>query len=128
MAASALTADACVASLVDHAARSNPNGVALSCGSSRSTWRELAASVGRIAAGLRSLPSFAAGARVALLAHNSALYVEYVFAIAAAGGIVTPLNTRASAGELRHVLDDSGAAESRRTFGESRRTSIHTYV
>ena len=110
MAASALTADACVASLVDHAARSNPNGVALSCGSSRSTWRELAASVGRIAAGLRSLPSFAAGARVALLAHNSALYVEYVFAIAAAGGIVTPLNTRASTGELRHVLDDSGAA------------------
>ena len=55
-------------------------------------------------------PSFAAGARVALLAHNSALYVEYVFAIAAAGGIVTPLNTRASTGELRHVLDDSGAA------------------
>ena len=40
LAASALTGDACVASLVDHAARSNPNGVALSCGSSRSTWRD----------------------------------------------------------------------------------------
>jgi fatty-acyl-CoA synthase len=55
------------------------------------------------AAGVRT------GDRVALLAENSAAYLEWLFATARLGAVTVPVNFRLSAGEVAYVLADSGA-------------------
>ncbi len=50
-----------------------------------------------------------AGDRVALLAHNSHLYVESYYGILKAGGVAVPLNTASDPAMLEHFLVDSGA-------------------
>jgi acyl-CoA synthetase (AMP-forming)/AMP-acid ligase II len=50
------------------------------------------------------------GDRVALLAPNSDRMVQAIMACWWLGAVACPLNTRWSAAELRHALDDSGAA------------------
>ena len=52
----------------------------------------------------------AAGARVAVLAHNSDDYLELLYAIAWAGGVSVPLNTRWAVPENVGAIEDSGAA------------------
>ncbi|GAA1568004.1 long-chain fatty acid--CoA ligase [Dactylosporangium maewongense] len=64
--------------------------------------------VGRLAAGLRVL-GVGEGDRVALLAANSDRYHESLLAVAWAGGIVVPLNTRWVADEVRFALSDCSA-------------------
>ena len=77
-------------------------------GERRRTWREIGDRVPRAAAGLRKL-GVAPGDRIAILALNSDTYVELFFAIAWAGAVSTPLNTRWAAAEHVYALNDCGA-------------------
>jgi len=72
------------------------------------TWIERHERVTRLAGALRDLGT-AAGDRVAILAHNGDRYTELLFATWWAGGTVVPLNTRWSAAELAHTLEDCSA-------------------
>jgi fatty-acyl-CoA synthase len=47
--------------------------------------------------------------RVAVLCPNIPPLLEAHFAVPLAGGVLVPMNTRASAEELEHILEDSGA-------------------
>lgn len=88
------------------AARYFPERTALSSGGRRTTFRELHARVANIAASL-SRHGFRVGDRLAILLPNEAEYIELVYACAWLGVIAVPLNTRLSAVEIDHVLDDA---------------------
>lgn len=75
-------------------------------GAERRNWAELNERVARLAAGLGSL-DVSVGDRVAILALNSARYMETYFATLWAGAVVVPLNTRWSIEELAYGLTDS---------------------
>jgi long-chain acyl-CoA synthetase len=83
-----------------------PERIATLCGERRRTWREFHERVARLAAALRSL-GLAPGERVALLGLNSDHYLEMLYAVPWAGGIVVPLNTRWSEPELAYALSDA---------------------
>ncbi len=74
-------------------------------GRSRS-WKEIGRRVACAAGGLRRL-GIEAGDRVAILAHNSDLYIEALYAIAWAGAVAVPLNTRWAVAENAYAIDDS---------------------
>ena len=88
------------------AARFYPERTALVSTARRTTFRELYARVGGIAASLRK-HGFAVGDRLALLLPNEADYIELVYACAWLGVIAVPLNTRLSATEIDHILTDA---------------------
>ncbi|MCC7258660.1 MAG: long-chain-fatty-acid--CoA ligase [Gammaproteobacteria bacterium] len=93
---------------VRRAARVNRTGTATICDGRRRTWAEVADRVRRTAGMLRGL-GVAPGDRVAILAPNSDTYFEYLFAVAWAGGVLVPVNTRLAPPEILHVLRSSGA-------------------
>jgi long-chain acyl-CoA synthetase len=86
-----------------------PNDTATVFANRRRTWRELRDRVARFAGGLRSL-GLQRGDRIAILALNSDRYIETYFAVAWAGGVIVPGNTRWSAAEHVQTLRDSGAS------------------
>src|SRR6266567_5801434 len=88
------------------AARYFPERMALVSNARRSTFRELDARVGRIAAALRK-HGFKAGDRLAILLPNEPDYIELVYACAWLGVIALPLNTRLSVKEIDGILDDA---------------------
>src|SRR6266702_2228742 len=88
------------------AARYFPERTALAANGTRSTFRELHARVGRIAAALAK-HGFKAGDRLALLLPNEADYIQLVYACAWLGVIAVPLNTRLSGVEIDRVLTDA---------------------
>src|SRR5438477_12724348 len=88
------------------AARYFPERTALAANGTRSSFRELHDGVGRIAAALRK-HGFKAGDRLALLLPNEPDYIELVYACAWLGIIAVPLNTRLSAPEIDHILEDA---------------------
>lgn len=67
------------------------------------TWRETHDRVSRVAYGLRRL-GVGTSTRVAVAMTNRPEYLELFFAVAWAGGIVVPLNTRMASAELRAYL------------------------
>ncbi|GAA2901304.1 long-chain fatty acid--CoA ligase [Pseudonocardia halophobica] len=69
------------------------------------TWAEFGDRVRRAAGGLREI-GMTDGDRVAIVAANSDEFAELLFAIAWAGGVAVPLNTRWSARELASALAD----------------------
>ncbi len=81
---------------------------ALVSGEFQFTYGELATRCRRIAGAL-DRAGIAPGERVAILAANSAQYIELYLAIPAAGRVVVPLNTRHAEPELVYALEDSGA-------------------
>lgn len=85
------------------------NDTAVVFGARRRTWRELQDRVARFASGLRSL-GLKRGDRVAVIALNSDRYIETYFAVAWAGGVIVPGNTRWSLPEHILALEDSGAS------------------
>jgi fatty-acyl-CoA synthase len=89
-------------------ARMSPDSVALVQGSTSWTYAELAARVGRLAAGLVEL-GVLRGDRVAFLGANDLATFELFFATGSLGAIFVPLNTRLAAPELAYLLRDSGA-------------------
>src|ERR1700757_379791 len=88
------------------AARYFPKRTALVANGTRSTFRELHARVGRIAAAL-SKHGFKTGDRLALLLPNEPDYIELVYACAWLGVTAVPLNTRLSVKEIDGILSDA---------------------
>lgn len=93
---------------VERAASINRHGTATICGDRRRTWSEVLDRVRRAAGMLREL-GLAPGERVAILAPNSDTYLEYLFAVAWAGGVIVPINTRLAPPEMLGCLEDCGA-------------------
>ena len=88
------------------AARYHAGGTALVSGAMRSTFQELYARVGGIAAALTQ-HGFGAGDRLALLLPNETGYLELIYACAWLGVTAVPLNTRFSTPEIDRVLADA---------------------
>ncbi len=86
----------------------NPNGLATVYQDRRRTWRQIGDRVARLASGLRAL-GVAEGDRVAVLMLNSDRYLELYLAIAWAGAVTVPLNTRWSELENQDALRDCRA-------------------
>ena len=86
--------------------RNYPERVALAAAGKRSTFRQLHARVGSIAAALRKV-GFEVGDRLAILLPNEPEYIELVYACAWLGVVVVPLNTRLSVREIDHILADA---------------------
>jgi long-chain acyl-CoA synthetase len=95
-------------SLARRAAQINPTAIATSDSGRVVRWAGFPERISRLAAGLREL-GVGAGDRVAILALNSDRYYEFYFAVAWAGGVFVPVNTRLAAPEVQHWLADSGA-------------------
>ena len=77
-------------------------------GSRRHTWAEFAQRVASLAGALQQL-GLAENTRVALLALNSDRYLECLYGIVWAGGIVVPINFRFSVAEIAFCLNDCQA-------------------
>src|SRR5262245_23921872 len=88
------------------AARYFPHRPALVRDGSRSTFRELRARVGGLAAALTRL-GFRSGDRLALLLPNNPDFIELLYACHWLGLIAVPLNTRHAIPELDHVIQDA---------------------
>jgi fatty-acyl-CoA synthase len=73
------------------------------------TYAEHYERVRRAAGALRSELGVAAGDRVATLLPNDAAMLELHYAVAGAGAVLVPLNTRLAAGDYVHILRHSGA-------------------
>jgi long-chain acyl-CoA synthetase len=80
--------------------------MALVSNGKHSTFRELDARVGRIAAALRK-HGFKAGDRLAILLPNEPDYIRLVYACAWLGVTAVPLNTRLSVKEIDGILADA---------------------
>jgi long-chain acyl-CoA synthetase len=85
-----------------------PNRTAVIFEQREFTYRELASRCARLASVLQS-KGVGPGDRVAILAANSAQYIEAYLAIPAAGFVIVPLNTRHAEAELRYALEDANA-------------------
>jgi O-succinylbenzoic acid--CoA ligase len=85
-----------------------PDKEAIVCGAHRLTYRGLKEWVERVAAGLSSR-GIAPGDRVAILAGNCAEFVVSVLATLRLGGIAVPIGSRLAAGDIRFILEHSGA-------------------
>src|SRR5258708_5699608 len=97
--------------LVDHLrhwARWQPDRAAVRFEGRTVTWAELDHATDRLAAGLAACGA-GAGDPVAILMGNRPEYVEAMLAILKLGAVVVPLNTRWTATELLHPLEDCGA-------------------
>ena len=92
--------------LIERNAQTNPLGLATQFRERLHTWGEFAARCARLAEGLRRL-GLQPRARVAILAHNSDRYTEYFFAVARAGAVCVPINTRLAIPEIAYWLEDS---------------------
>ncbi len=86
-----------------------PNTIATICGDRVTAWGALEDRVARLANGLLSL-GVKTGDHVAILAMNSDRYIEAYHAIAWAGCVAVPFNTRWAPAEVNHALDDSRPA------------------
>jgi fatty-acyl-CoA synthase len=74
----------------------------------RYTYAELNARANRLANFMRDRLGVAQGDRVALLAHNSVVYLDLLYGLAKIGAIFAPLNWRLSAPELAYIVNDAG--------------------
>jgi acyl-CoA synthetase (AMP-forming)/AMP-acid ligase II len=86
-----------------------PDRVATIFGERRRTFAEQAHRVARLAGGLRML-GVSDGERVAVLALNSDLYAELLFAVPWANGMLNPVNIRWSPDEIVYSLVESDTA------------------
>lgn len=88
-------------------ARIYPDRVALAMGEEFVTYRDLSSRVARRAAALRSV-GVEKGDRVAVLMHNSHIYMELLYAVTQIGAVFTPLNELLIARELAAILRHAG--------------------
>lgn len=91
------------------AAQIRPHGLSTHCENRTHTWPQTVDRVARFAAALQRL-GVGPGDRVAILALNSDRYLEHFYAVAWAGAVTVPINTRLAAPEIAYILADSGAA------------------
>ncbi|MDZ7588997.1 MAG: class I adenylate-forming enzyme family protein [Parasphingorhabdus sp.] len=85
-----------------------PDRIALDDGTARLTWREVAASVNRIAAQLQA-DGLQKGQAVAILGATSVNYALAYLGAIVAGGCAAPLTTSATPKQLANMIADSGA-------------------
>lgn len=85
-----------------------PERTAIVSGELRLTYRELDATVNRLAHELAAR-GVAKGDRVAFIGKNCEGFVFVLYAAARLGALFVPVNPRSVAPEVRHILDDSGA-------------------
>lgn len=83
----------------------NPDHVAIIDGDLRRNWREVHDRVCRGAAWLVAM-GVRPGDRVAVLADNSSTFFELFHSVPRAGGVLVPLNTRLTEGEIAVILAD----------------------
>src|SRR5215208_3420346 len=75
----------------------------------RMTWRQVAAHVRAMAAGLDAL-GIGRGERVAIVSQNSARLLIALFAVSGYGRVVVPINFRLNADEVGYIVEQSGAS------------------
>jgi long-chain acyl-CoA synthetase len=92
--------------VLEHNARTHPSRVALVSSKEEVTYRELRDRVGGYSAVLLS-GGIGKGDRVAILAQNSVLYLEALFAVTRAGAALVPLNHLLIGRELVAILKDA---------------------
>lgn len=85
-----------------------PDRIATVFGARRKNWGEVRGRVARLAAALAAR-GLEPGDRVAAIAFNSDRYFELFFAVAWAGGVIVPGNTRWALPEHVYAIQDSGA-------------------
>ncbi|BEP68152.1 MULTISPECIES: long-chain-fatty-acid--CoA ligase [unclassified Variovorax] len=86
----------------------HPDRIAVRASGRTLSFRAYAERVARLAGALQGL-GMQQGDRVAMLALNSARYLEYQMAVPWGGGVLNPCNIRWSAAEILYSLDDSGS-------------------
>jgi len=94
--------------LLERAALRRPDADAIVDGARRLTYAELATRAEALAAGFHAL-GVRRGDRVLIVLRNRLEHVLAYWALQTIGGVPTPVNFRLAAGELRYVLQDSGA-------------------
>ena len=72
----------------------------------RLTWRDLAGRIGSVAAGLREL-GLQPGDRVAVVAGNSPEHLVMMYAVAWAGFVHVPRNTRLTMAEMKQIAEEA---------------------
>jgi fatty-acyl-CoA synthase len=93
---------------LERAVEAHPDATAIVDGPRRITYREMAATAQRLAAGLRSR-GLEHGQAVAVLAANSAEALIAHYAVPLAGGVLVMANTRLAVPEVSYILEHSGA-------------------
>jgi acyl-CoA synthetase (AMP-forming)/AMP-acid ligase II len=94
--------------LLHEAAKTNPSGEALVCGSERLTYAELLKQSSQLATGL-ARRGIKAGDRVAMLLGNRNEFVIMLFALAHLGAIAVPISIREQAPGLAYMLSHCAA-------------------
>ncbi len=87
------------------ASRSCPDALATVFGDRRQTYARFASRVATLAGALHAF-GLEPGGRVGMLGMNSDRYVEYLYGVLWAGGVINPVNVRWSAREIAYSLDD----------------------
>ncbi len=87
------------------ALRERPHRAAVVFGERRHSFAQLVDRVARLAATLRAL-GLQPGDRVGMMALNSDRYLEFLYGVWWAGGVVNPVNVRWSPREVAYSLDD----------------------
>ena len=98
--------------LFEAQAARTPDAVAVGCGDERLTYRELSSAADRLAVRLRGLGIGAEGDEdaVCLLMERSVRLPVAILAVAKAGGVYVPLDTRYPESRMRLIMADTGAA------------------
>ena len=97
-----------LAQLLDRAAQRRPEADAVVDGARRLTYAELADQAAALGRGLADL-GIGRGDRVLIALKNRLEHVLAYWALQTIGGVAAPVSFRLAAGELRYVLEDSGA-------------------
>jgi fatty-acyl-CoA synthase len=97
-----------IADALRRTAQRLPNKLGVICGSTRWTYTQFDALVGRLAAGLASI-GVAEGDKVAVLARNSHGFAALRFALARRGAVMVPINFMLKADEVAYILRHAGA-------------------
>src|SRR5712692_8004228 len=97
-----------LAGLLERAALRRPDAEAVVDGDRRLTYAALAERCAEVARGLSRL-GVGTGDRVLIALKNRLEHVVVYWALQTLGGVPTPVNFRFAPGEMRYVLEDSGA-------------------
>jgi 2-furoate---CoA ligase len=97
-----------LAQLLDRAARRRPEAVAVVDGGRRLSYGELWTDASALGRGLSDVGA-GRGERVLIALRNRLEHVLAYWALQLVGGVPVPVNFRLAAGEMRYVLEDSGA-------------------
>jgi 2-furoate---CoA ligase len=97
-----------LARLLARAAERRPDAIAVVDGARRLTYSDLAGQADAVGRSLRGL-GIGRGDRVVIALKNRLEHVLAYWALQTIGGVPVPVNFRLPSGELRYVLEDSGA-------------------